>query len=156
MGSKVTDFREYIESHSIKVPFAGCWIWEGASAGKGGYGICELLGKRWMPHRLSYHAFNAGIPDGLDVLHKCDVPSCVNPLHLYAGTDQDNVRDRVARNRSRKTGNPPAATCKYGHPTTEPGSRTKNRSCLECCKIVWHRRCVERSIRRKEARHVEG
>ena len=97
MGSRVVDKKAYIEKRSIPVPFSGCWLWTGCVDGKMGYGILELMERRLLAHRVSFEAFNGPIPESLHVLHKCDVPSCVNPNHLYAGTDQDNVNDREAR-----------------------------------------------------------
>lgn len=70
----------------------GCWLWPV----KSGYGVFK--GKR--AHRLSYEAFVGPIPDGLFVCHKCDVPACCNPDHLFVGTALDNSRDMVAKGRA--------------------------------------------------------
>ena len=48
-------------------------------------------------HRVSYEAYHGAVPDGLHVLHKCDVKCCVNPEHLYAGTHKDNMQDMFRR-----------------------------------------------------------
>lgn len=75
----------------------GCWIWRGNRT-VSGYG---RLGKspRVLMHRFSYEHYVGPIPEGMDILHHCDVRPCVNPKHLYAGTDADNVRDKVLRGR---------------------------------------------------------
>src|SRR5580700_10130404 len=88
---------EHILLRSIPVPESGCWLWEGYLTE--GYGRLDLGGQKWLAHRLSYRIFCGEIPAGMLVLHKCDVPCCVNPAHLYVGTDADNTRDKVLRGR---------------------------------------------------------
>jgi hypothetical protein len=83
----------------VMVPEAGCWLWMGYTT-KDGHGKFWHLGAMPTAHRASWAIFNGPIPEGMQVLHKCDVACCVNPHHLYLGTNQDNVRDRVARGRS--------------------------------------------------------
>lgn len=65
-----------------------------------GYGYTSDNGKMRTAHRASYEIFIGPIPDGDQVLHTCDTPSCVNPKHLFLGSNQDNVDDRVAKGRS--------------------------------------------------------
>ncbi len=72
----------------------GCWVWTGARSH--GYGT---LGARGKAHRHSYELANGPIPAGLDILHSCDNPPCVNPAHLRAGTAKDNARDAKERGR---------------------------------------------------------
>lgn len=76
-----------------------CWLWTAAIANDG-YGQLAVNRKHCLAHRLSFKIANGGIPDGLRVLHRCDNPPCVNPAHLYAGTDRDNARDRDQRGRA--------------------------------------------------------
>ncbi|MCC6591604.1 MAG: HNH endonuclease [Bryobacterales bacterium] len=76
-----------------------CWLWT-AGVINGGYGQIWVNGRNRYAHRLSFEIANGPIPDGLDVLHACDTPACVNPAHLYLGDDKRNAADRVARGRS--------------------------------------------------------
>lgn len=78
-----------------------CWPWKG-NISQRGYGILHRakIRKNLRANRLSFAIHNGPIPDGMMVCHTCDNPSCCNPKHLYAGTNQDNVNDREARGRS--------------------------------------------------------
>lgn len=77
----------------------GCWLWSGC-LDNGGYGLVGGDGKRNVKvHRLSYEVNVGPIPDGLFVLHKCDVRSCCNPDHLFLGTKKDNAIDAVRKGR---------------------------------------------------------
>jgi hypothetical protein len=69
-----------------------CWNYI-ASTNNEGYGYIRVNGKRTKAHRISYEHFVGPISDGAFVLHKCDNPACVNPDHLYVGTQLDNVKD---------------------------------------------------------------
>lgn len=81
----------------------GCWLWMGPRGKRKNknYGYCHLMKPEQQAHRVSYMIFKGLIPDGAQILHKCDNPPCVNPKHLRAGTAQDNVNDREKRGRSR-------------------------------------------------------
>lgn len=85
-----------------KVNKAGaCWLWTGALFGKG-YGAVarrKLQHKNFLAHRYAWMLTHGPIPDGLLVLHKCDVPACVNPAHLMLGTHKDNFDDMIAKRR---------------------------------------------------------
>lgn len=82
------------------VPESGCLIWLGAVEKKFGYGVLVRKPKTWLAHRLSWFLTFGDIPDGSHVLHKCDVPSCVNPGHLFLGTHKDNMADKVKKGKS--------------------------------------------------------
>ena len=80
---------------------SGCWEWQkGFSHGYGQVRVHEVFGS--LPvyvHRLSFVLANGRIPNGMSVLHKCDNPSCLNPEHLFLGTQADNVLDMVKKRR---------------------------------------------------------
>ena len=75
-----------------------CWIWTG-SKNQHGYGNFWYGEKCKKAHRISYMAFVGSLNDSLDVMHKCDNPSCVNPEHLVMGTTTDNIRDMWKKGR---------------------------------------------------------
>lgn len=75
-----------------------CWEWVGTKNADG-YGLLIWDGKQYLAHRVSYELHRRPVPEGLFICHTCDNPSCVNPAHLYAGTHQDNMDDKVARGR---------------------------------------------------------
>jgi hypothetical protein len=82
----------------------GCILWTGARS-IGDYGVIGSgTGKGHMVYanRVSYEMFVGPIPDGLFVLHRCDTPPCVNPFHLFLGTTQDNIADKIAKGRQAK------------------------------------------------------
>ena len=76
----------------------GCWIWTAAKFTRG-YGAFKLNGKQTKANRTAWTLFNGPIPSGLCVLHKCDNPLCVNPNHLWLGTEKDNSQDMFRKNR---------------------------------------------------------
>lgn len=78
-----------------------CWLWVG-SIRRGGYGQFKMPSKLMSAHRAAYLMFNGPIASDKNVLHKCDTPNCVNPAHLFLGSHQDNVIDKVNKGRQAK------------------------------------------------------
>lgn len=77
---------------------SGCWIWQGG-VDQDGYGKVKRFGKTIRAHRLFYEHHTGPVPDGLWVLHRCDTPLCVNPDHLWVGTQLENEQDKDAKGR---------------------------------------------------------
>ncbi len=77
-----------------------CWRW-GRSLDREGYGWVRIFGPVDRAHRVAWRLVYGAIPDGLCVLHTCDVPSCVNPAHLRLGTYADKTADMVRKGRQR-------------------------------------------------------
>lgn len=87
-----------------RLPWSGCWIWMGPKYSTG-YGVLWYAPIRGRPgqqigaHRLAWMLTNGPIPDGLQVLHRCDEPFCCNPDHLFLGTRLDNMDDMASKER---------------------------------------------------------
>ncbi len=78
---------------------ASCWPWL-KSTQRSGYGRLAFKGSRMGSHQIAWILVNGPIGNGLCVLHKCDNPTCCNPSHLFLGTNNDNIADRMAKGRS--------------------------------------------------------
>ena len=84
-----------------KADAGGCRIWQGRPNGEG-YGHHFWKGKIHRAHRLSWEVANGRpVPPGMVICHKCDVPLCINPDHLFLGTDADNMADKMKKGRHR-------------------------------------------------------
>jgi hypothetical protein len=86
-----------------------CWLWEGGIWGPGGYGCLKVDGNRVKAHRFSWLIHNGEIPKNMRVCHHCDNVLCVNPNHLFLGTDADNLSDMVSKERQNRGEERPAA-----------------------------------------------
>lgn len=86
-------------------PNSGCWLWTAALLKPAGrtlaYGTFKHAGRQTGAHRVAWTLYRGEIPAETCVLHRCDTPSCVNPAHLFLGTDVDNMRDKRAKGRHR-------------------------------------------------------
>lgn len=98
-----TNERDRFMSKITKMLENGCWLWT-ASRNLKGYGTFKSYdqGKVVKAHRHAYVLFIGPITNGLHVCHRCDNPSCVNPGHLFLGTNADNVADKISKNRQAK------------------------------------------------------
>ena len=89
---------ERFNDNYMPVTESGCWIWM-LDCDQNGYGKISIKNKAYYAHRVSWELHNNSIPKGMFVCHKCDNPSCVNPDHLFLGTQSDNMQDMKSKGR---------------------------------------------------------
>jgi hypothetical protein len=135
----------------VEIDATGCWLWA-ASRNRLGYGHFTFQNRVMLAHRWAFWFWRGPIADGLLVCHSCDVPSCVNPDHLWLGTNADNVADRDAKGRHRLGGTAARCAavthCPQGHPYDEKntyyhrrnGGRRVTRECRACRAVADRRR----------------
>src|SRR5687768_13755676 len=91
---------QYLAHHTMPITECGCMVWMGTVSKSTGYGQMVMKGKAHMPHRVAWEVANGPIPNGMFVLHRCDVKTCVNPDHLFLGTHKENMRDMRLKRRA--------------------------------------------------------
>lgn len=96
--AKSTEWIGYRLLARISVSPEGCFNWK-LSCDRKGYGQSGLEGKTRYAHVMSYETFRGPVPVDMYVLHRCDNPRCINPAHLFLGTQLDNMRDCISKGR---------------------------------------------------------
>lgn len=120
---------QYLKDRST-TQLDGCWLWNGATNGK--YGVSGLKGQesRYV-HRMAYIAIHGSIPYSLVVDHICRNILCVNPDHLRAITQKENIQQGLP-------GHMGLDTCRFGHPLTITRNDGRRR-CKTCQSAAWKR-----------------
>lgn len=139
---KVGSLFERFQSRYIPEPNSGCWLWTGNTMSNG-YGVMSL-GKRrvkMLAHRYAYEQYKGRIPEGLVLDHLCRVVCCVNPEHLEAVEQRENIFRGVGVPVHRKA----QTHCVNGHEFTHENTNIR-RGCRECriCTREYKKRAYRR------------
>lgn len=123
-----------------------CWLWRGGVTQQG-YGQFTVGYKYYPAHKFSYEVTNGPVGKGMVICHKCDNPLCVNPTHLFVGTQADNMRDMILKGRHR---NQVKTHCSRGHEYNTENTLTSvggKRDCRICIKIRRAKRPTRAELR---------
>jgi hypothetical protein len=128
----------------IPEPNSGCWIWTASTKGFG-YGTFYLNGRSLSAHRASYALLVGDLIKGMEICHKCNNPSCVNPHHLYQGTHKQNMEDmsRYMKETGKRSANW-LTHCKRGHELIFIGERKLCRECRNIVQNKWRAGDIEK------------
>lgn len=143
---------EEIFDNILPVTESGCWLWEGRTPK--GYGTVWYEGKDIRVHRLLYSLTFGSIPKGLGILHKCDVKSCCNPSHLYAGTQLQNARDAKDRGRMKPAKGAAQGSSKLTEEDVLNISRDGRQQSVIAKQYGVTRQCIWRILHKETWRHL--
>ena len=96
-GIRRKPIAEAMEEKTLRLS-CGCWLWLGCHD-KDGYGFIRIEGKNKKAHRVSYEMKHGALGKFL-ACHSCDTPECINPDHIFPGTNGDNQRDSARKGRN--------------------------------------------------------
>jgi hypothetical protein len=117
--------KSYLEEKIERITESGCWIWLKGLGGSG-YGAISRNGVSVGAHRVSYETYKGSIGDR-HVCHTCDTPLCINPSHLFLGTNLDNILDAVKKGRKKTPRNRPSGLTYKCDPLKKAARREKYR-----------------------------
>ena len=107
-----------------------CWLWTGGKRRE--YGRFHVSHRQAVgAHCFSYTLTHGAIPEGIFVCHHCDTPLCVNPAHLFLGTNRQNIRDAMRKKRLASG----LRNGKYTHPEATPRGQRHGRALLTAAQV---------------------
>jgi len=135
----------------------GCWEWQ-ASKKRDGYGQVKCDGRMQLTHRVAYELCIGLIPPGMKVCHHCDNPPCVNPLHLFLGSDADNNHDMILKGRAKHIRGSQVARARFTEAEVKAIRAEwvpyKFSASKLAAKHGVHKSCIEKILRRVTWCHV--
>lgn len=132
IGMSKRTLQERFDDMYCPEPNSGCWLWTASVRHRYG-SIRTSSTKCSSAHRVSWELHHGPIPEGICVLHRCDTPTCVNPDHLFLGTQLDNIKDRDQKGRNKKGWW--FETCSKGHSFADGNTEVRadgSRRCKIC------------------------
>ena len=141
-----TDENRILKYFDLPSDVSDCWIWKGTKNRKG-YGQFRLHNKLRVVTRVMYFNYKGeGFNSDIQICHSCDNPSCINPSHLFVGTNQENQIDSVIKGRHSKSR---LTHCPKGHPYSQENTYFKpNTRWRVCRKCQRHRGLLKSKYRR--------
>lgn len=133
--------------NTVLVTENGCWEWQGQKS-REGYGRFRVRGQS-LAHRISYCLFKGPLLSSkMFVCHKCDNPPCINPSHLFLGSQKDNMKDCAQKKRT-KNQMMNITHCKHGHEFNDENTyySKQGRACKPCRRIkhqMYYRRGIKK------------
>lgn len=155
-GVKGFVVRPLAERFWEKVTIAGpdeCWPWTAST--RSGYGVFSINGTRRPAPQVAWELRHGEpFPEAMRACHTCDNPPCCNPAHIWPGTQQDNIRDAVAKGRIDPKRGPRITHCKRGHELTPENRYTRPGGRYQC-RTCWQASNDRSNARRRERRRAD-
>jgi len=148
-------FWKFVQTHDSA---HRCWDWLGVRGSEEGYGQFQFENRVFVATHVALALDGRGVPVGLFACHACDNPSCVNPSHLFVGSQTDNMQDRKRKGGYKSFREGTRTHCKRGHELKSESvylSREGHISCRLCRKAATDKSNAKIALVRKQKRDAQ-